>query len=164
MLWFDYMYGLTCDLTCIWFDIHVWMWVLDHKESWTLKNWCFWIVVLSPLDWKIKQIHPKGSQSWIFIGRTDAEVEALILWPSDMKSWLMEKTLMQGKIEGRWRRGWQRFDGITDLMGMSLSKFWELVKDKKVWYAAVYGITRSETQLSNWIELNWTELNSFSLL
>ena len=164
MLWFDYMYGLTCDLTYIWFDIHVWMWVLDHKESWTLKNWCFWIVVLSPLDWKIKQVHPKGSQSWIFIGRTDAEVEALILWPSDMKSWLMEKTLMQGKIEGRWRRGWQRFDGITDLMGMSLSKFWELVKDKKVWYAAVYGITRSETQLSNWIELNWTELNSFSLL
>ena len=105
MLWFDYMYGLTCDLTYIWFDIHVWMWVLDHKESWTLKNWCFWIVVLNPLDWKIKQVHPKGNQSWIFIGRTDAEVEALILWPPDVKSWLIGKDPDAGKDKRQEEKG-----------------------------------------------------------
>ena len=74
---------------------HVWMWQLDHKEGWALKNWCFWIVVLettleSPMDWKeIQPVHPKGKQSWIFIGRTDAE--APILWPPDAKSWLIRK-------------------------------------------------------------------------
>ena len=76
---------------------HVWMWELDHKESWALKNWCFWTVVLektheSPLDCtEIKPVDPKGNQSWIFIGRTDAEAEAPILWLSDEKSWLIRK-------------------------------------------------------------------------
>jgi len=71
----------------------VWMWELDHKESWALNNWCFWTVVLgntleSPLDCKeIKPVHPKGDQSWIFIGRTDAEAEAPVLWPPDAKNW-----------------------------------------------------------------------------
>ena len=102
---------------------HVWMWELDYKESWVLKKWCFWTVVLektleSPLDCKeIKPINPKGNQSWIFIGRTDAEAEApyfghLIRWTDSF-----EKTLMLGKTEGRRRRGWQRMrwlDGITD--------------------------------------------------
>ena len=93
---------------------YVWMCELDHKESWALKNWCFWTVVLektleSPLDCKeIKPVNPKGNQSWVFTGRTDAEAEALKLWPPDVKSWLIEKTLMLGKIEGRVRRGWQR--------------------------------------------------------
>ena len=74
---------------------HVWMWELDYKESWVLKNWCFWTVVLektleSPLVHKeIKPVHPKGNQSWIFIGRTDAEAEAPILWPPDVKNWLI---------------------------------------------------------------------------
>ena len=78
---------------------HVWMWELDHKESWALKNWCFWIVVLektleSPWDCKeIKLVNPKGNQSWIFIGRTDVEAETLILWPPDAKSLLMGKDL-----------------------------------------------------------------------
>ena len=82
---------------------HVWMWELDHKESWALKNWCFWIVVLgktleSPLDSKeIKPAHPKGNQSWIFIGRTDAEAEAPILWPPDAKNWLIWKDPDAGK-------------------------------------------------------------------
>ena len=86
---------------------HVWMWELDHKESWVPKNWCLWTVVLekaleSPLDCtKIKPVNPKGNQSWICIGRTDAEAEALILWPPDAKNWLIGKTLMLGKIEGR---------------------------------------------------------------
>ena len=76
---------------------HVWMWELDRKESWALKNWCFWTVVLektfeSPLDFKdIKPVNPKGNQCWIFIGRTDAEFEALILWPHDGKNWLIAK-------------------------------------------------------------------------
>ena len=76
---------------------HVWMWELDYKESWALKNWCFWTVVLdktleSPLDCKeIQTIHPKGNQSWIFIGRTDAEAEAPIFWPPDVKNWLIWK-------------------------------------------------------------------------
>ena len=89
---------------------HVWMWELDYKDSWATKNWCFWTVELektleSPLDCKkIKPVHPKGNQPWIFIGRTGAEVEALILWPPHDS---LGKTLMLGKIEGR-RRGQQR--------------------------------------------------------
>ena len=82
---------------------HVWMWELDYKESWVLKNWCFWTVVLektleSPLDCKkIKPVHPKGYQSWIFIGRTDTEAEALIFWPPDVKSWFTGKEPDAGK-------------------------------------------------------------------
>ena len=114
------------------------MWELDHKESWALKNWCFWTVGLektleSPLDCKeIKPVHPKGDQSWIFIGRTDAEAEAPILWPPDVKNWLTgkepthwEKPPMLGKIEGGRRRAQQRMRwlaGITDSMDLSLSK------------------------------------------
>ena len=102
----------------------VWMWELDYKASWVLKNWCFWTVVLektleSPLDSKeIQTVHPKGNQSWIFIGKTDAEAETPILWPLDVKNWF-EKILMLGKIEGRKRRGQQRrrwLEGITDSM------------------------------------------------
>ena len=93
---------------------HVWMWELDYKESWVLKNWCFWTVVLektleSPLDCReIQPVHPKGNQSWTFSGRTDAEAETPILWPPDVKYWLIWKTLLLGKIEGGRRRGWQR--------------------------------------------------------
>ena len=93
---------------------HVWMWVLDYKESWGPKNWCFWTVVLektleSPLDCKeIQPVHPKGDQSWVFTGGTDVETETPILWPPDEKSWLIWKTLMLGGIGGRKRRGRQR--------------------------------------------------------
>ena len=101
------------------------MWELDYKESWAPKNWCFWTVVLektleSPLDCKeIQPVHPKGNQSWIFIGRTDAKAETPILWPPDERTDSLEKTLILGKIEGRRRRGRQRMkwlDGITDSM------------------------------------------------
>ena len=82
---------------------HVWIWELDYKESWALKNWCFWIVLLeetleSPLDCKeIQLVHPKGNQSWIFIGKTDAEAETSILWPPDGKNWLTGKDPGAGK-------------------------------------------------------------------
>ena len=93
---------------------HVWMLELDHKESWALMSWCFWTVVLdktfeSPLDCKeIKQVHPKGNQSWIFTGRTDAEAETSILWPSDAKNWLIRKDPDAGKD---WR---QEEKGMTE--------------------------------------------------
>ena len=87
---------------------HLWMWELDYKESWALKNWCFWIVVLekedsweSPLDFKeIQLVHPKGNQSWIFIGRTHVEAETPIFWPPDAKNWLIGKDPDAGKDWG----------------------------------------------------------------
>ena len=140
------------------------MWELEHKESWAPKNWCFWTVVLektleSPLDCKeIQPVHPKGNQSWIFIGRTDAEAETLI---PDAKSWLLWKDPDARKDEGRRRRGRQRMrclDGITDSMHMSLDKLQELVMDRKPGMLRFMG---SQGIGHDWTtKLNWTDTES----
>ena len=136
---------------------HVWMWELDHKEIWVQKNWCFWTVLLektleSPMDSKeVKSVNSKGNQSWIFIGRTAAEAEAPIIWPPDAKSWLIRKYPDVGED---WR---QEEKGMTEdemvgrhhrLDGLEFEQM-----DREAWHAAVHGVAKSQTRLSDWIEL-----------
>ena len=134
------------------------------QESWALKNWCFWTVVLektleSPLNCKeIQPVHPKGNQSWIFIGRTDAKTEAPILWPPEMKNWLIGKAPDVGKDRRREEKGtiedemigWHhRLDGhgLEQALGVGDGH------GNLLCYSP--GVAKSRTQLSNWTELNW---------
>ena len=142
---------------------HVWMWELDCKESWALKYWCFWTVVLektleSPLDCKeIQPVHLKGDQSGVFTGRTDAEAETPIFWPLDVKSWLIWKDPDAGKGGEGDNRGWECW------MASPTQWTWVWVNSRNWWWTGSPGLLQSmgHKESDTTDHLNWTELNPF---
>ena len=137
---------------------HVWMCDLDHKEGWVLRNWCFWTAVLektleSPLDCKeIKPANPKGTQTWIFIGRTDAET--LIVWPPDaLTHWKRPQGLERLKAGEGCDRGWDLWMA-SPTQWTWVNKLHEMVKDREAWHAALHGVTKIQSWLSEWTTWN----------
>ena len=146
------------------------MWELDCKESWAPKNWCFWTVVLektleNPLDCKeIQPVHPKGDQSWVFIGRTDVEAETPVLWPPDAKSWLIWKDPDAGKDWGQEEKGSIR--GWDSWMASPTQWTWVWVNSGNWWWTGRHGMLwlmglQSWTWLSNWTEWGWMQWSLF---
>ena len=131
---------------------HVWMWELDHKERWALKNWCFWTVVLektleSPLDCKeIQPVSHKGNQSWIFIGRADAEAEAPIFWPPDVKNWLLRKDPDAGKDWRQEEKGTREDEMVGCHHRLNGHEFEQAPGDsegREAWHAVIHMVTKS---------------------
>ena len=146
---------------------HVWMWELDCEESWALKNWCFWTVVLektleSPLECKeIQPVHPKGNQSWMFIGRTDAEAETPILWPLDAKNWLIGNDSDAGKDWRQEEKGMTEDEMVGWHQQLEGHKFEQApgVHDGQGSLACCkHGVIKSQTWLSDWTEPKWTNV------
>ena len=143
---------------------HVQMWELDCEESWTLKNWCFWTMVLektleSPLDCEeIQPVHPKGDQSWVFIGSTDAEAETPILWPPDAKNWLIGRDTDAGKD---WRReekgdGWMASWTHWTWVWVNSGSWWWTGRPGVLWSMGSQRVGHGWVNELNWSELNWT--------
>ena len=130
------------------------MWELDCEEGWASKNWCFWPVVLektleSPLDYKeIQPVHSEGDQLWDFFGGNDTEAETPVLWPPHAKSWLIRKDFDAGRDWGQEEKG-------TTEDEMAGWHHWLDGHDREAWLAAIHGVAKSWTQLSDWTELNW---------
>ena len=146
------------------------MWELGYEESWALKTWCFWTVVLektlqNPLDCKeIQRVHSEGDQPGDFFGRNDAKAETPVLWPPHAKSWLIGKDSDAGRDWGQEEKGTTEDETagcIADLMDMSLGELRELVMDREAWRAVIHGVAECGTQVSDWNVLNWTELSDF---
>ena len=147
---------------------HVWIWELDYKESWVLKNWCFWTVVLektleSPVDCKIKPVIPKGNQPWVFIGRTDwcwSRNSNILATSCEMLThW--KKTLILGKILGKKRRAGQRIRWLEGTTIIHWTREVFKVKDKEAWHTAVHGVAKSWTPLSDWTAITCSHLYSW---
>ena len=148
------------------FPVVMWLWELDYKESWVLKNWCFWTVLLektleSPLDCKeIQPGHPKGDQSWVFIGRTNAEAETPILWPTDARTWLIGKDPDAGR-DWRWEKKGTTEDEMVGWHHQQYGHEFEQapgVGDGQGSPACLSPWGFKELDTTVW--LNWTELNS----